>query len=294
VLGEQFKVVDPGTGREATILAKSAPVHDANGAVEGAITLLQDITPLKEQERLRQERLAEAAHDLRNHLTTVLSTTQILQSHVNRHATVDGALLARGLTLIVSGVQRVDTQVDVILNIAHERGEERAELQRAAVDLVQVVREVVAEFEVPDSMHTIQLAALADSAIGCFDEACLRTVLWNLLGNSIKFSPQGGAIQVHLERDQRDEGEWLLLRVIDTGLGIPAGDLPHVFERFYRASNASGQIPGTGLGLSGVQRIVEQHGGTVCIDSTEGYGTTVDIRLPIGAECDRAVALPDK
>jgi signal transduction histidine kinase len=69
--------------------------------------------------------------------------------------------------------------------------------------------------------------------------------------------------------------------VADTGLGIPAADLPHITERFYRARNVEGKLPGTGLGLAGVRQIVEQHGGSLSLESHEGLGTTVTVRLPL-------------
>ncbi len=78
-----------------------------------------------------------------------------------------------------------------------------------------------------------------------------------------------------------------VLAVQDQGIGIPAADLPHVFERFYRARNVSGRTPGTGLGLAGARQIVEQHGGTIAVESREGAGSTVTIRLPLGEACQR-------
>jgi signal transduction histidine kinase len=77
---------------------------------------------------------------------------------------------------------------------------------------------------------------------------------------------------------------WAVIRVRDCGLGIPAADLPHVFERYHRASNVAGQIGGTGLGLTGARHIVEQHGGTISLESEEGRGTTVTVRLPLAEQ----------
>jgi signal transduction histidine kinase len=281
ILGEQFSGVDPATGKEVALLANSAPVRDDSGEIAGAVTLLQDITPLKEQERLRGERLAEAAHDLRNHLTGMLAMSQMLESHLNQHSTVDPSLLRRGLLVIASGVRRVDAQMDVVLRIAREQGETPIDLRREDVDLTTLTAEIIAEFQSPDGRHRIKLEAADYPLLGQFDAALLRTMLRNLLGNAIKFSPEGGDITICLDREPKGDGALALLKVTDQGVGIPAADLQHVFERYYRASNVIAVIPGTGLGLNGVRRTVERHGGSVSIDSSVGSGTTVTVRLPL-------------
>jgi signal transduction histidine kinase len=113
--------------------------------------------------------------------------------------------------------------------------------------------------------------------IGDWDGPRLRRVLDNLLSNAIKYSPAGGEVVVTLAAD----GDSAVLRVRDQGLGIPAEDLPHIFERFRRARNAA-EIVGTGLGLSGARQLVEQHGGTIQVESQEGAGSTFTVRLPLG------------
>ena len=101
----------------------------------------------------------------------------------------------------------------------------------------------------------------------------------NLLSNAIKYSPDGGEVTLAVRRDAA--GDRAVLEVRDRGLGIPAADLPRVFERFRRGSNVVGRIPGTGIGLAGARQVVEQHGGAIAVDSVEGAGTTVTIQLPI-------------
>jgi signal transduction histidine kinase len=101
-----------------------------------------------------------------------------------------------------------------------------------------------------------------------------------VLVNAIKYSPQGGEILVTLCAADAAEGGWVTIRIRDHGVGIPTAEVSRVFDRFYRASNVSGQMTGTGLGLSGVRHVVEQHGGTIDLASTEGASTTVTIRLP--------------
>jgi signal transduction histidine kinase len=119
--------------------------------------------------------------------------------------------------------------------------------------------------------------------VGYWDAARLERVVGNLLANARAYSPAGGPILVTVTRECTPDGSgWAVLRVEDHGVGIPAADLPHIGEPFYRASNVRGRLPGSGLGLSGCRRIVEQHGGTLRIDSREGAGTTVTVRVPLG------------
>jgi signal transduction histidine kinase len=99
----------------------------------------------------------------------------------------------------------------------------------------------------------------------------------NLVSNAIKYSPNGGEVRVRLGCEDR----CAVLSVQDQGVGIPAADLPRVFEQFHRAANVAGRFKGTGLGLAGARHIVEQHGGSISLESREGVGTTVTVRLPL-------------
>src|SRR5262249_14012287 len=120
--------------------------------------------------------------------------------------------------------------------------------------------------------------------IGSWDAVRLERVLTNLVGNAIKYSPDGGPVAIELasEVDEQARG-WAVIRVRDQGVGIPALDRPHVFERFRRGANVERHIAGTGIGLFGSRQIVEQHGGTISVESEEGVGSTFTVRLPLGA-----------
>jgi signal transduction histidine kinase len=109
----------------------------------------------------------------------------------------------------------------------------------------------------------------------------LQRALSNLPDNAIKYSPRGGEIVVALEVLSQNESTQVKLTVRDQGIGIPVADLPHVFDRYYRAGNMAGTVSGSGIVLAGVKQIVEQHGGSVGIDSVEGRGTAVSVVLPI-------------
>ncbi len=115
------------------------------------------------------------------------------------------------------------------------------------------------------------------------DKGRLAQVLDNLVSNALKFTPEGGSVEV----STRLNGDHVAIEVSDTGIGIPVADQPRLFERFFRSSVADDQaIPGTGLGLAIVKAIVDAHKGTIVIDSKEGRGTTfrVDLPLTVAAE----------
>jgi len=130
--------------------------------------------------------------------------------------------------------------------------------------------------------HTIVLESLSDEIIGEWDVVRVERAIANLLVNAVKYSPSGGQITLRAWRD----GDLACFAVSDEGMGIPERDVPHIFERFHRGRNVIGSIGGTGIGLSAARQIVEQHGGTIAVDSREGVGSTFTVRLPLQPVAD--------
>jgi two-component system sensor histidine kinase BaeS len=131
-----------------------------------------------------------------------------------------------------------------------------------------------------------------ETLIGFWDAPRLERVLGNLLGNAIKYSPEGGEITIRIAREEHGDPATAILSVEDRGVGIPQADLSLIFERFRRAGNVE-SFAGSGIGLAGAKRIVELHGGTIAVTSTEGQGSTFTVRLPIAMaeEVRRPVAV---
>src|SRR5262249_6437214 len=149
----------------------------------------------------------------------------------------------------------------------------------ADVDLARVVGEAVQSVDTDARERGVTVAVRSASALPPIagDEVALRSAVQNVVGNAVKYSPSGAAVQVDVDRD----GDRLRVRVADRGLGIDGADLPHVFKPFYRGRRAvDAQIRGTGVGLSVVHHVVDAHHGDVRIDSRVGEGTTVTITLP--------------
>jgi signal transduction histidine kinase len=116
---------------------------------------------------------------------------------------------------------------------------------------------------------------------GWWDADRLTRLVDNLVDNAIKYSRPGRPVTVRLAQHDAGAGLWAVLEVEDSGVGIPAAELPHIFEPFHRAHNVTGTVAGNGLGLWGCRAIVEQHSGTLSVASREGEGTTFMVGLPL-------------
>lgn len=122
----------------------------------------------------------------------------------------------------------------------------------------------------------------------------LRRVVENLVTNAIKYSPDGGEVVVSLNAESEGDRKSAVLTVREHGIGIPKRDLPTLFERFRGGSNVVGRIAGTGVGLASPRYIVESHGGSIEVDSEEGQGTCITVRLPLAAPRDAATPAAGK
>ncbi|NTU79192.1 MAG: PAS domain S-box protein [Chloroflexales bacterium] len=239
----------------------------------------------------RDELLALISHDLRNPLSIILGQAQLMVKQVQRLGEPEQSLVAR-LTVIRDMVSQMDGQLEDLLDVARLRAGQILTLNLEPLDLVALVQEVVRATQATSARHQIRLAA-PDSAPLCLgDRRRLARVFENLLSNAINYSPTGGPITVRVDYATDDAGTWGVVSVRDAGLGIPATDLPRVFERFYRGANVAGRIRGTGLGLASARQIVEQHDGRILAVSVEGGGSTFTVHLPCPALDEPTPILP--
>src|SRR5207237_8941238 len=188
-------------------------------------------------------------------------------------------------------IMRMTRLIDSLLDMTRTQMGQPLPLDRRPVDLVALARRVVVEQQQSTERHQLCLDVAVPELVGMWDAARLERLLENLLNNAVKYSPEGGDVTLTV-RPEAEAGEpWAVLVVQDRGMGIPAADLPHIFERFQRSRNVKGQIAGTGIGLVAVRQFVEQHGGRVTVDSHEGRGTTVTVRLPLALDLARSPGL---
>jgi signal transduction histidine kinase len=226
---------------------------------------------------LRDSVLASVSHDLRSPLAAIRGQAALQRRILLRNGTTEPERLLRGAQRIEDAAARMNGMIAELVDAARVHAGRTLELHRQTTDLVELVQRIVAE----QAQTTAQNGVLFESAEprlrAVVDRVRVERVVANLVSNAIKYSPGGSDVRVELAA----EAGWAVLRVQDQGVGIPAADLPRVFEQFHRAANVAGRIGGTGLGLAGARHIVEQHGGSIALESQEGVGTTVTVRLPL-------------
>jgi len=227
--------------------------------------------------QLRDAFLATVTHDLRQPLATIQARAQLideLAAELETHPTVDQIRhWAHGIAR-TSGTMAMVLQE--LLDVSRLQIGQPLSLVRRSVDLGDLIRRVVGE-HTPRDQARIRVCIPAEPVVGVWDENRLERVVHNLVSNALKYSPHGGPVQLSLRR----AGEQAVLEVRDDGIGIPPGDVEHVFDWFHRGANVAGVASGVGLGLAGVRQIVEQHGGHIGVTSQEGRGSTFSVRLPI-------------
>jgi PAS domain S-box-containing protein len=238
------------------------------------------LTELQRSLRTRDDFLSSVAHDLRNPLTLIKMRAGLLHSEVAKKGTVIPERLTAAVTRILSATDEMGTMLDSLMDLVRSDMGQRPSLRRTEVDLGALARGVAVDQQQgaqqpPVHVHTPEVPVLAS-----VDEIRVRRVMRNLLLNAVKYSREGGAVEVRVQQRQVDGSGWAVLEVHDTGIGIPSRDLPHLFERFFRGENVVGRIPGTGLGLFGARQIAEQHGGRIEVTSVEGQGSTFSVWLP--------------
>jgi signal transduction histidine kinase len=236
---------------------------------------------LAEAIRLRDAMLTGVTHDLRTPLTVIKVQSQLARRRLAPLMAPDD--LSAGLEQIDRAAARMANWIDQLLEISKEQAADETRLDLRPADLVKLARQAIAEHEQNTTKHVFQLES-TEAAVGRWDSTGLERVLDNLIGNAIKYSPSGGLIGVRVDCTDG----WATLAVSDEGVGIPAADLPRIFEPFRRGTNVEGRISGTGIGLTGVRTIVERHGGTLEVESHEGRGSRFTVRLPVDGPPDGA------
>lgn len=225
---------------------------------------------------VRDELFALATHDLKGPLQIISLNAQVLRRQAAKPPAAPGQ--DGRLEHIVRAAHRMGELIDHFLEVT--RGEERP-LRRERLDLRALVGSKVHALEA-SARHRFVLHANGGDFTGDWDVQSLERVLENLLGNAVKYSPPGTTVTVLLAVEPGHPVDTVRLEVSDEGIGIPAEDMPFVFERFRRGSNVAQGVSGSGVGLASVRRMVELHGGTIQVESQEGRGSTFIVRLPRG------------
>jgi two-component system, OmpR family, phosphate regulon sensor histidine kinase PhoR len=264
---------------ERSFSAVAAPILGAEGGAEGLVLALADVTDMRRLERVRRDFVANVSHELRTPVQLVKGFAEALEEG----AIVDPEKAPRFVAMIARNAQRMEDLIADLLSLASlERGgREGIEAARSPIaPILEAAREAVAAKALSAG---VEIAVSCDERLEAVVHAGLvEQALVNLLDNAVKFSPRLSKVEASASAVDGAGGAALCIEVRDRGIGIPAADLPRVFERFYRVDKArSRDLGGTGLGLAIVRHIALAHGGSASAASWEGEGSTFTLLFPL-------------
>ncbi|MBV9231119.1 MAG: HAMP domain-containing histidine kinase, partial [Chloroflexi bacterium] len=256
----------------------------SKGLITEAVIVFQDITALKQLEQQKNEFFAVASHELRTPLTIIMGLAEILQMQGTNGASAKQQYAITSLT----------RECEHLAGLIHEMldtsrlNHTPLKMQKSYQDLLAPLRQIVSKHAYTARTHRLHLTMEelepADLLMGWFDLPRIEQAVGNLLTNAVKYSSADSEIEVvvHPYRDARGAVQNVLIQVKDQGVGIAAADLPHIFERFYRAATLDRSISGFGIGLYLTRAVVQGHGGRIWVESTEGQGSTFFVVFPLG------------
>ncbi len=273
-----FPSRDPARGQSRSLSVRGTPLPGRPSP--GVVLVFHDVTELRRLERMRQDFVANASHELKTPLASIKAYNETLLDWAIDDETVNRRFLER----IDEQVERLHQLILDLLSLARiESGQEPFE--HNPLSLVGVVESCVEAHRGRAEANGLSLdfeaGGLGEDAQVLADEEAIRQIVDNLVDNAIKYTPAGRAVAVVCWGDHNE----LCVEVADTGIGIPRDDLPRIFERFYRVDKArSRELGGTGLGLSIVKHLVVTLGGQIDVTSRLGSGTRFQVRLPRAAQ----------
>jgi len=271
------------TGEQQTGMVETSPQKKFLGVIAtpledeaGCLLLLQDLTELRRLETVRRDFVANISHELRTPTASIKALAETLQE-----GAIDDPSLAKDF------LGKINAEVDRLTQMVQELGElsriesGEAPLQKKPFDMAEAIEQATSRLKAQADRAGLSLNIAIPSPLpqALADRDRVEQVLVNLIHNAIKFTPPGGKIDI----SAKTEGNSILVSVADTGVGIPADDLPRIFERFYKVDRAR-TSSGTGLGLAIAKHIIEAHGGRIWAESIEGKGSTFHFTLPLAAK----------
>lgn len=276
-------------GEAKTVLTTKIPLRDKQGQVTGLVGISRDITDRKQLEarntelmterdhvKVLQRFITDMSHDFRTPLALLNSSIYLMQKNTDAEKRQAHAKKAEEQIL------RLDKLLNELLQMAYlDRSQESFEF--TAMDINGLLASLVHEYESAAAAKDMTIRFMADPnpCVAQIDAVELARAITNMMENAIAYTPVGGSItlRTHTQDDHA------IISMQDTGIGIAAADLPHIFEHFYRADQArSTETGGSGLGLSIAQKIVDSHNGTIEVESTPGQGSTFSIKLPLDGQ----------
>ena len=266
-------------------LVKMNPVYGSDGRIVGAIAIMEDVTDMERVEQTVNEFVATVSHELKTPLTSIKGFVEtLLEGALN-----NPEITRRFLQVINEETNRLTRLVINLLDLTKAIKSEGAGPDFSPINTSLFIQEAVKLFEPIAREKGLTLEYHVPSNLPSINANAdrLRQVLINLVDNAIKYTGVkdiGGTVRV--EAFSNDEG--LVVKVIDTGVGIPADEQEKVFEKFYRVTEGpASQLGGTGLGLSITREIIENHGGTIQVFSNQEQGSTFEFNIPVARKGDK-------
>lgn len=270
------EITRTGVGGERIVRATCVPFRGRNGVTIGTITVLNDITALKEFDRIRSDFVSMVCHEVRSPMNSMMMQLKVvLDGLAGELSTKQREILER----VSEKMNGLTTMVSELLDLSRlESGLIASE--KSAVNMAELFREQVAFHEANGARKEISLTLDAPESLPpvLANQRSMEEVVTNLITNGIKYSPEGSTVKLVA----RIENEYLQFSVQDNGYGIPEEDLKRIFDRFYRVNDENTRaIVGTGLGLAIVKSIVDAHHGSIKVTSMPGSGSTFTVLLPL-------------
>jgi signal transduction histidine kinase len=274
VTGVELVVRGPG-GQAIPVVASAAPLLTDDGDVDAVVGVFQDVSPLKEAERLRDEFISVVSHELRSPLTPIRGFAQIIARDLEKEGNHDQHVA--WLHTLQVHTDRLTRLVDDLLDVSRMRAG-RLQVLRERVDVVDICRAIVESKRASQATHEVTLRTDLEHLPAELDGDRIHQVVDNLVSNAIKYT-EGGTVTIGLATVGPNED--IRITVSDEGRGIPTHERESLFSAFYRARSANeSAVPGLGLGLFIVRELVQAHDGTVSVDEAPGGGAQFIIELP--------------
>ncbi len=261
--------------KESIYRVNYAPYKNDRGIFDGIVYVFQDVTEQQKLDELRKDFVANVSHELKTPLTSIKSYTEtILDGMVD-----DVDMQRQFLGVVNSEADRMTRLVRDLLQLSNFDAK-KVVFDKEYNDYVDLLNKTMMKLKVTAAQksQTFTFESGIEKMVGYFDHDRIEQVVLNIMSNAIKYTPEYGSVTVEL----REEDQYAVIAITDTGMGIPMKDIPFVFDRFYRVDKArSREMGGTGLGLSIAREIVESHGGEIDVQSVVDNGTTMTLYLPL-------------
>jgi len=270
-----FKLNLSGCQFPRIIEARSAMLRKEDGAQAGIVTIMRDVSRERELDQIKNEFISTAAHELRTPMAVIMGYVEMLMDKEQFGPFTE----ANELEFLEEAYRKGEALsqiVDDLFDISRIETGLPLPMEKANCDLNEIIREVVAHYSKHSSKHTFKMA-LPDEAWHQIDRNKMTQVFDNLVSNAVKYSQDGGLIEITISR----QNELLQVDIKDQGSGMSEGQVERIFDKFYRVDNSSTAISGLGLGMSIVKAIIEGHDGHIWVVSSKGQGTCVSFTIPL-------------